>query len=617
MADVDITELIDLDAQRVAGVTNPANGTHFLVMKSEADSDDDEEKTDDEKKADSVGEKFAANKKGGGEMSDKAKAAFAANIKKAEGTPEKEGDPDGDGIPDDEDAIDFASKALSDAERDAMPNKSFAFVDKDGGKHLPIHDKGHVAAALGRFSSQKFDNADDPAAAKKKAAKKIVAAASEHGMDLDDEGTVAAAAKAIGVNEDFMKGCIQDALNGCKMPEEAGHLATAETLPWFTESMTSARALAVDTTSGLPGIPGIEGLEGGEATVTIAAESKINGPAVYNPGAYVKGKAASQLLEVMEAIERNRNAVAKGEYLSVDNAYHPNAPDMSFSEIAQNLAHCGAAIDAMLQMHAVNSALNAGDPDADIWDLQDLNSALSCALGIAAKLSFEMDAACKAQEEAGEAGEVAKAYRRLRVSDEKALRDAHSALSDVLGKHEDKAGSPANTEPSEEDKIVTEVTKSELAELVAKAARDAVKEDRKLRKQEKAEKVAKNANNGGDISEADLKPTAEVDASNIGSVSGAHTDAAALSKALDEIEELKKQVAKFAKAPKQGGPVLDGQLRQGATGSTEQVSKSEVEGEIERLEKSLADTKDPLQRDALGQALTHQKLLRFHITGQL
>ena len=44
MADVDITELIDLEAQRVAGVTNPANGTHFLVMKSEADAAD----TDDE-----------------------------------------------------------------------------------------------------------------------------------------------------------------------------------------------------------------------------------------------------------------------------------------------------------------------------------------------------------------------------------------------------------------------------------------------------------------------------------------------------------------------------------------------------------------------------------------
>lgn len=79
---------------------------------------------------------------------------------------------------------------LKDSEREGMPASDFAYVDPEGGKHLPVHDEGHVRSALGRFAQQHFDSP----AARKKAARKIVSRARGMGMDLGEHGAVVAAA---------------------------------------------------------------------------------------------------------------------------------------------------------------------------------------------------------------------------------------------------------------------------------------------------------------------------------------------------------------------------------------------------------------------------------------
>ena len=57
--------------------------------------------------------------------------------------------------------------------RDRLRSSQFAYVDKDGGEHLPINDASHVRNAMARFGQTEFDSA----AAKERARKKIVSAA--------------------------------------------------------------------------------------------------------------------------------------------------------------------------------------------------------------------------------------------------------------------------------------------------------------------------------------------------------------------------------------------------------------------------------------------------------
>jgi hypothetical protein len=80
---------------------------------------------------------------------------------------------------------------LSTGERNDLDDSHFAYIDSKGGRHLPVHDAGHVKAALGRFNQQQFE--DDQA--KKAAARKILARAKSLGIDVSDDSNVAQAAK--------------------------------------------------------------------------------------------------------------------------------------------------------------------------------------------------------------------------------------------------------------------------------------------------------------------------------------------------------------------------------------------------------------------------------------
>ena len=63
-------------------------------------------------------------------------------------------------------------------ERRALPDRAFAYVDRDGKRRLPVHDEGHVRAALARFNQVRFE--DDEMRAE--AAKRLLLAARKYGI---------------------------------------------------------------------------------------------------------------------------------------------------------------------------------------------------------------------------------------------------------------------------------------------------------------------------------------------------------------------------------------------------------------------------------------------------
>lgn len=74
--------------------------------------------------------------------------------------------------------------------RNKLKASDFAFVDSNGKGHLPIHDQGHVRAALSRFNQTQFPDAGT----KKKAAQKIKRVAKGMGVDVGDDSDVGQAA---------------------------------------------------------------------------------------------------------------------------------------------------------------------------------------------------------------------------------------------------------------------------------------------------------------------------------------------------------------------------------------------------------------------------------------
>ena len=76
---------------------------------------------------------------------------------------------------------------LDAADRDRLRKDQFAYVDRDGGEHLPINDESHVRNAMARFNQTDFESK----AAKERARKKILAAAKRHGIEVSDDADVA------------------------------------------------------------------------------------------------------------------------------------------------------------------------------------------------------------------------------------------------------------------------------------------------------------------------------------------------------------------------------------------------------------------------------------------
>ena len=81
---------------------------------------------------------------------------------------------------------------LTAAARDRLTKRQFAYVDREGGEHLPIHDASHVRNAIARFNQTNFESK----AARERARKKILAAAKRHGIEVDDDDNVARAGRS-------------------------------------------------------------------------------------------------------------------------------------------------------------------------------------------------------------------------------------------------------------------------------------------------------------------------------------------------------------------------------------------------------------------------------------
>ena len=81
---------------------------------------------------------------------------------------------------------------LTARKRDRLRSNQFAYVDRDGGEHLPIHDEAHVRNAIARFNQTDFESI----AAKERARKKILGAAKRHGIEVNDDDNVAKPARS-------------------------------------------------------------------------------------------------------------------------------------------------------------------------------------------------------------------------------------------------------------------------------------------------------------------------------------------------------------------------------------------------------------------------------------
>src|SRR5262245_881057 len=77
--------------------------------------------------------------------------------------------------------------------RDALRRNQFAYVDREGGEHLPINDASHVRNAIARFNQTEFESL----AAKERARKKILAAAGRYDIEVDDDANVSKPARSL------------------------------------------------------------------------------------------------------------------------------------------------------------------------------------------------------------------------------------------------------------------------------------------------------------------------------------------------------------------------------------------------------------------------------------
>jgi hypothetical protein len=75
---------------------------------------------------------------------------------------------------------------LDTRDREKLRSSQFAYVDRDGGEHLPINDASHVRNAIARFNQTEFESK----AAKERARKKVLSAAKRFGIEVDEDANI-------------------------------------------------------------------------------------------------------------------------------------------------------------------------------------------------------------------------------------------------------------------------------------------------------------------------------------------------------------------------------------------------------------------------------------------
>lgn len=72
---------------------------------------------------------------------------------------------------------------LSAEERHELKDSEFAYIDKEGNRHLPIHDESHVRNAIARWNQTDFDSKKS----KEEARQKILKAARKYGIEVSED----------------------------------------------------------------------------------------------------------------------------------------------------------------------------------------------------------------------------------------------------------------------------------------------------------------------------------------------------------------------------------------------------------------------------------------------
>jgi hypothetical protein len=79
-----------------------------------------------------------------------------------------------------------AMSELDAEDRDELDKDQFAYVDREGGEHLPINDESHVRNAISRWNQTDFESKS----AKENARKKILRAAEKYDIEVDEDDKV-------------------------------------------------------------------------------------------------------------------------------------------------------------------------------------------------------------------------------------------------------------------------------------------------------------------------------------------------------------------------------------------------------------------------------------------
>lgn len=615
--ETEVTELTSLDASKVSGVGTPANGTPWLLLKATemegSEPAQDEPKSDDSD--DDGATKETPDADGGSteadEIEDLVTKCGEAGCSVC--------------------ATALTKKKLKAADRKKLDDEDYAYIDKKGGRHLPINDKAHVRNALARFNQTHFDSAE----AKSKAHAKIVARAKSMGIEVSKE------------IEDLMKSPgVPDV--STSTPKATGH-----------DSSTAAWGLAGGATAGLATPPSDPSyFPGGKSTYNIPAEDRANvvrnAPApAPEPHAEVN-KGTEVWIEVSDA--------QKGNWMAVPNPNAAQSTDpgdsawegydaATLDSVARGLAAAVAAVTSIRQREATEAV--SGNPSDwfDAWDLSCAADDINQALSLVARLAYHEAAA------GGQGAE--KGLSALSPLAQRAMRSTRDHLTYVLG--DGATGNHAGSTGTEEENIMSTLTKEEFGPLVVASLTEAMAEVEKARKaarkeakkarrdkyltkaadalasndiesavkalskvsSKKAEKsTAPVPNNGGAVTAADEEAgvTGRADADDVnavpdgGNVEGRYVNKS--SKGNKRVEALAKELSaqrelleKALARPRTGGPVLDG-IPHGASsaseGRTEDVTKGASDpddAEIEHLTKQFESTNEPLAKEAAGRAL--------------
>ncbi len=573
----EITEIEQLETDFVSGVPAAANGTPYLLLKSEGDTDSPE--------ADQIEDILT-------KMEDNAVEALTMlHDYASKGTCGEDELLAVQKLLDSMDPEVVEKAKLKAKERNAIPDSEFAYIDSKGGRHLPIEDAAHVRNALARFNQTHFESSS----ARSKAKAKIDAKAKSLGIHVS---------KSPGVPDESVA-----------MPKAAGKIKTA------ARSKVAGRM----TTGLKPPVNPADSL-GGESPYVIPVEQSANSAlALFANGKKRKVRKGSFEIEVIEKNEDGTN------WLSVDNdpkaekaegdAKTPGSPAWekvdaaTLDGVARGLATAIRAVNEIKDRETIEAVSGEASDWLDAFQLDCAAEDLANALGLVASLAYHEAAASK----------VGKSIDSEQI--EAIIRAARGHL--LSGDERQVTKKKKHPTSSEEENEMTTITKEELERFVAKASKkNAIKAAQKAVKAERKamqKKAAKNANNGGDITAEDMERTAGAahNADDLKAVSGATHSMKKESKAFKSIQTqisaLDEKLAKIAARPRAGGPVLDGQARgsfPAAEGRlTEGVAKSAEDQEIERLEKAVEVSRDPSVVEQLSRQLTLARLTKAHLDG--